>query len=245
MVLAVVIGAALVMIAVELRAPGRPWPTVAGWWTRALTFNALQLAVAVAAGRVWDPLFHRHRPFSADALGVAGGALVGYLTITLTYYFWHRARHRYDFLWRWFHQFHHSPQRIEIVTSFYKHPLELLVNGLLSSAIAYLVVGLSVEATAYAVLLTGLAELFYHWNVPTPHWLGYIIQRPESHCVHHESGLHAYNYGDLPLYDMLFGTFRNPRAWNGQCGFGEREHALVPMLAGKDVMAERATGGTE
>ena len=29
--------------------------------------------------------------------------------------------------------------------------------------------------------------------------------------LHHEFAVHARNYGDLPLWDMLFGTFANPR----------------------------------
>ena len=53
----------------------------------------------------------------------------------------------------------------------------------------------------------------------TPQWLGYLIQRPESHCVHHRMGVHYYNYADLPFWDMLFGTFRNPRQFMGECGF--------------------------
>ena len=48
----------------------------------------------------------------------------------------------------------------------------------------------------------------------------YIFQRPESHCVHHQEGLHSFNYADLPLWDMLFGTFRNPKEWQSRCGFG-------------------------
>jgi sterol desaturase/sphingolipid hydroxylase (fatty acid hydroxylase superfamily) len=114
-----------------------------------------------------------------------GGAAVGYVAITFVYYWWHRWRHKSSFLWRVFHQVHHSPQRIEIITSFYKHPVEVLANGILSSAIVYLGVGLRPGAAAGAVALSGLAELVYHWNVRTPHWLGYFIQRPESHCVHH------------------------------------------------------------
>ena len=43
------------------------------------------------------------------------------------------------------------------------------------------------------------------------------------------------NYGDLPLWDMLFGTFRNPREWNAACGFGDAELRLADMLAGRDV----------
>ena len=53
--------------------------------------------------------------------------------------------------------------------------------------------------------------MFQHANIRTPHWLGYIVQRPESHSAHHERGVHARNYGDLPLFDIIFGTFHNPR----------------------------------
>lgn len=232
----IVLSAALVMIACELGYPGRSWPGVAGWWGRAALLNLAQVGMVFLAGVAWDGWMVRHRLWSADKLGVAGGAIVGYLSITVIYYWWHRWRHEFDFLWRWFHQVHHSPQRIEVITSFYKHPFELLVNSILSSAILYLLVGVGPEAALVAVLITGLAELFYHWNVPTPHWLGYIIQRPESHCVHHQEGAHSYNYADLPLWDMLFGTFRNPRHFEARCGFGpEKEPLLVPMLRGVDV----------
>ena len=30
--------------------------------------------------------------------------------------------------------------------------------------------------------------------------------------MHHGRGVHRYNYSDLPLWDMVFGTFRNPGA---------------------------------
>ncbi|HEU5321631.1 MAG TPA: sterol desaturase family protein [Methylomirabilota bacterium] len=239
----VVAAVALGMIVWERAAPGRPWPRVAGWWARALSLNALQAAMVFVAGAAWDGWMLRHRPWSADGLGVPAGALLGYLVVTFVYYWWHRWRHEVGWLWRWLHQVHHSPQRIEVITSFYKHPLELLANGVLSSAIVYLVVGLGPAAASTAVLLTGLAELFYHWNVRTPPWLGYLIQRPESHCVHHQEGLHAFNYADLPLWDMLFGTFRNPGAWRGRCGFGPAgEPRLLAMLRGVDVVAAEARG---
>ena len=227
---------ALVMISIEVGRPGRAWPRVAGWWCRAALLNGFQALMVFAAGVAWDGWMFRHRPWSADALGAAGGAIVGYVVMTLIYYWWHRWRHEISFLWRWFHQVHHSPQRIEIITSFYKHPFELIANGMLSSGILYLLVGVEPQTAAYAVLISGLAELFYHWNVNTPHWLGYIVQRPESHCVHHQQGLHWYNFSDLPLWDMMFGTFRNPRQWEAACGLGpENEHRLVEMLGGVDL----------
>lgn len=231
----IVLGVALAMMAVEAATPGRPWPRVACWYTRVIVFNSIQAAMVWLAGVAWDGWMARNRLWSADGLGVVGGAIAGYLAITFVYYWWHRWRHESSFLWRWFHQLHHSPQRIEVVTSFYKHPFELLANSLLSSAILYLMVGLGPQAAAQTVLITGLAELFYHWNVKTPYWLGFIVQRPESHCVHHQEGVHSFNYSDLPVWDMLFGTFRNPRRWQARCGFGEKELLVWTMARGVDV----------
>jgi len=238
MFIVVLVGtAAVVMFIVERIGPGRSFPRVRGWWPRAIALNGCQVGATYLAGVAWDDWMVAHRPWSLDALGTELGALIGYLVITFIYYWWHRWRHEVGFLWRWVHQVHHSPQRIEVITSFYKHPVELLVNGVLSSAIVYLLVGLSPEAAAIAILVTGLAELVYHWNVRTPYWLGFVFQRPESHCVHHKTDHHAQNYGDLPLWDMLFGTFHNPREWDATCGFGEAEHALGPMLLGRDVVS--------
>ena len=60
-----------------------------------------------------------------------------------------------------------------------------------------MLVGVGPEAASLAVLVTGIAEFIYHWNVPTPYWLGFLIQRPESHGIHHQEGVHSYNYADL------------------------------------------------
>ena len=77
--------------------------------------------------------------------------------------------------------------------------------------------------------------LFCHLNVRTARWIGYIIQRPEQHAVHHTRGVHAYNYG-LPLWDMVFGTFRNPATWTEQAGFWDgASKKTFAMLVGRDV----------
>ncbi len=242
----IVLAAAALMIAIETARQGRRWPQVRGWWARAILLNSFQVAAVWVAGAGWNGWMLRHRPWSADALGVTGGALVGYLAITLVYYWWHRWRHQSAFLWRWIHQVHHSPQRIEVITSFYKHPFEIFVNSILSSAILYFGVGVGTEAASGAVMLSGLAELVYHWNVRTPHWLGYFFQRPESHCIHHQEALHSFNYADVPLWDMLFGTFRNPRHWEARCGFGpEGELRLAEMLRDVDINGPTAAGTTQ
>jgi sterol desaturase/sphingolipid hydroxylase (fatty acid hydroxylase superfamily) len=236
----VVLAAAVVMIVVERTRPGRAWPEVAGWWRRALAFNGLQALTVLTISRALDARFADARPVwatSLDALGPTGGALVGYVALTFVYYWWHRARHEVPLLWRWLHQLHHSPQRLEVLTSFYKHPLELVTNSVIPGVVLYLAVGVGAEAATGATCLAGLAELFYHWNVRTPRWLGFVIQRPESHCVHHEEGEHRKNYGDLPVWDMIFGTFENPAVFDRRCGLGAgAEERVLDLLAGRDVV---------
>jgi len=70
--------AALGMIIVETRRGGRQWPQVRGWWARALLLNGFQVGAVWIAGMVWNGWMLRHRPWSADALGLAGGSLLGY-----------------------------------------------------------------------------------------------------------------------------------------------------------------------
>ena len=86
------------------------------------------------------------------------------------------------------------------------------------------------------LLLTTFFSIFQHANINTPVWLGYIIQRPESHTIHHAKGIHAYNYSDLPVFDMLFGTFRNPKGYDSETGFYEGASArILEMILFRDV----------
>src|SRR3546814_16253966 len=79
--------------------------------------------------------------------------------------------------------------------------------------------GLSAEAAIVVSVVVTFLSMFQHANIKTPHWLGYLIIRPESHTLHHQRGVHRHNYCDLPLCDMNFGTFRNRRQWEGEAGF--------------------------
>lgn len=233
-----VLTVAVIMMLVELKAPGRNWKVVSGWWLRAALLNGFQVASVFIATYTWNKWFLGKSFWHAeDFLGASGAVILGYLVITFIYYWWHRWRHESQLLWNYLHQIHHSAQRIEILTAFYKHPAEIFINSILSSAILYLGLGMSPALASLVVLLTGLAELVYHWNVKTPYWMGFIFQRPESHCIHHKQGWHRQNFSDLPLWDMLFGTFNNPKDFEGQCGFSkDREMQLREMLLGRDVL---------
>ena len=101
----------------------------------------------------------------------------------------------------------------------------------------YPVHGLTPEAGAIAGAFLAFNAAFQHANIRTPRWLGYLVQRPESHGIHHGRGIHRWNYSDLPLWDMVFGTFRNPRApAPREAGFYTGASAkLAPMLAFRKV----------
>jgi sterol desaturase/sphingolipid hydroxylase (fatty acid hydroxylase superfamily) len=227
----------------ETMRPGWRLPAVRGWWWRVLAINGAQLAIVVVAGFTWERWASRASLLRlSDHVGPALGGLIAYFVATFIFYWWHRARHESDVLWRWFHQIHHSPQRLEVITSFYKHPIEMVVNSLIGSALVYALLGLTPEAGAVYTLCTALGEFFYHTNVTTPRWVGWFFQRPEMHRVHHQYGRHRNNYGDIVWWDWLFGTYENPATFDATCGFdADKEERLGAMLAWRDVhQAEEA-----
>ncbi|MCP5018223.1 MAG: sterol desaturase family protein [Ketobacter sp.] len=222
---------------VERSMPGWRLPQVKTWPLRVLLINAVQLGVVLLAGISWEHWLSSASVMHwSDYMPNWAGGLLAYFIATFVFYWWHRWRHEYDILWLAFHQIHHSPRRLEVITSFYKHPGEMVVNSLIGSVLVYSVLGLSVEAGLVYTACTALGEFFYHTNIKTPHWIGFVFQRPEMHRIHHQAGRHKNNYGDIVWWDMLFGTYENPKEWSGQCGFtAAREERLVAMLMYRDV----------
>lgn len=161
--------------------------------------------------------------------------LIGWFVGTFVFYWWHRLRHKKGF-WIIFHQIHHSASRIEILTSFYKHPIEILVNTFFTAIILFPLLGISLMASFWFNFLAATGEYFYHANVKTPGWLRYFIQTPELHSIHHQKDVHTYNFSDIPIWDRIFGTYKDTVEFTEECGFPkDNEKKLVPMLMFKDV----------
>ncbi|MDI3288770.1 sterol desaturase family protein [Polyangium sp. 15x6] len=235
------IGSTLAFLVLERVRPGRALPHVAGWHVRALFLNLAQLGITLALNRVWAWLFQGASLFTLSALGRPWlEGLVAWFVGTFFYYWWHRLRHA-DGFWRVFHQIHHSPARIEILTSFYKHPVEMLSDALLSAAIAYLLLGISLEGAFWFNFFAATGEYFYHGNFKSPRWLKWFIQTPELHSVHHQLDIHRYNFSDLPLWDRLFGTYKDADEFAPACGFPrDNERKIGAMLAFRDVYHDPA-----
>ena len=228
-----------VFLATEKLWPAREFPPRRGWQWIGVGFLLLIGTVStVVPLLVPEDWLAAHRWMDGSPLGIAGGAIAGYFVLSAVAYAWHRSVHNVGFLWRGFHQLHHSPQRVDIPGSVVFHPLEMIAQASMQLFVSMVVLGLDPVAAALVGYLAAFYGMFQHWNVRTPRWLGYVIQRPESHCVHHRKGVHYYNYADFPLWDILFGTFRNPRQYIGECGFEAPEDRRIgAMLAFKDVNA--------
>ena len=220
----------------EWLAPGRTLPHVAGWRTRSLVVFGLYFGLSSYLPLLWDGALARYRVFDLTSWGLLGGAAVGVLAYELGVYVWHRAMHGSGLLWRVFHQMHHSAERLDTYGAFYFSPLDMVGWTLLGSLVLVVGVGVVPGAATAILLVTAFLGIFQHANIRTPRWLGYWIQRPESHTVHHARGVHAFNYSDLPLWDVVFGTFRNPAGYEHETGLGAGASSrLWEMLTFRDV----------
>jgi sterol desaturase/sphingolipid hydroxylase (fatty acid hydroxylase superfamily) len=233
-----VVLATIIFLILERVFPGRELPKSKGWYFRAVLVNFVQLGITLATASLWIHLFDVSIfKLSTLDMPIAEG-FIGWFIGTFFFYWWHVIRHRSGF-WLIFHQIHHSPSRIEIVTSFYKHPIEILSDAILSALILYPLLGCSMVGAFWYNFFAAIGEYFYHANIKTPNWLRFLIQTPELHSVHHEYNVHKYNFSDIPVWDRLFGTYKDTTEFVDRCGFPSgAEEKLGDMLAFKDVYFE-------
>ena len=223
------------LILIEALFPARALPKVRGWIPRALAVFTFYFFLSSYLPLLWGESLAKIQLFNLGTLNPFIAAAIGVLIYELLVYVWHRAMHRNHWLWRSFHQMHHSAERLDSFGAFYFSPLDIVGFTFLSS-ISLTVVGLSAQAVTYFLYATMFLAVIQHINVRTPQWMGYIVQRPESHSVHHGRGVHHYNYSDLPLFDILFGTFRNPKEFVSESGFYDGASAKVAqILAFRDI----------
>ena len=209
-----------------------------GWVVKASIFFLFGGVISATIPPAVGAAIAGHVPFDLSMLGTLGGALVGLLGATFVRYWIHRGYHRSKRLWQWSHQLHHSAERLDIAGFAYSHPLEIAI-GASFAPITSVALGVTPEAAMVAGYVAFVLGLVEHLAVATPRWLGYIITRPEAHSLHHSRGVHAYNYS-LPIWDILFGTFRNPERFAEQTGFWDgASRRTFALLAGRDVATPR------
>ncbi|HTJ47604.1 MAG TPA: sterol desaturase family protein [Kofleriaceae bacterium] len=224
------------MLVVERVAPARDQPKPRRWLFKGIVFFVVTAGVATIPSVLLAPVFQPYAPLHLSELNVFLAGTIAFLVGDLMGYGIHRLQHNWGWAWRWTHQMHHSAERIDVAGSAFTHPFEPLFYAVVVTITSALL-GLSPEAAAFAGVLNAITATFAHANIRTPRWVGYVIQRPEAHSIHHTRGVHAYNYGAVVWWDVAFGTYRNPKDFDaGPSGFWNGASTkLWTMLAGRDV----------
>ena len=128
-------------------------------------------------------------------------------------YIGHRLSHQVPFLWR-FHSVHHSISEMDWLAAARVHPLDQIVTKALTIVPLY-VMGFSKATFGAYIGLATVHAVFIHANVRIKFGpLRWLIGSPEFHHWHHSNDPEAHNKnfaGELPLLDLLFGTFYLPK----------------------------------
>ena len=230
-------------LVLEALFPAQPdQPRVRGWRVIGIVGFVLMAILSTVPAILLAPVAEQVALVRLAPLGVVPSALLAYLLYTLISFGYHRACHASPLLWRLFHQIHHSAPRLDLSGAAFFHPTDMIAYALLT-AVVTLLVGLDAAGAALLGAIVAFGAFFQHLNVRTPWWMGLFIQRPEAHSLHHEIGVHARNYSDLPLWDMLFGSYENPDTFQTR-GYGFEAPAWRrwgAMLRFVDVNAPSAT----
>lgn len=242
----IVIGIYVALFLWESIFPGRKMPKMKFWVFRGVFAFMFYFFLASYLPLLWDNYLASYQLLDLSNFNPVATGIAGVVLYQFGVYVWHRAMHKNDGLWRVFHQMHHSAERIDIPSAFYFSPMDMIGWTFLSSLCFALIMGLSAQATTIVLLTLNFIGMFQHANIKTPQWLGYIIQRPESHSLHHARGVHAHNYSDLPVFDIMFGTFKNPKDFMPEAGFYDGASSQVlDMLMFKDLNAKEKSAEQE
>ena len=149
--------------------------------------------------------------FGAGPLGWATGFFAVLLFTDLLEYLFHRAQHRFSFMWK-MHELHHSAEHYDVTLAYRQYWLEPLFKTMFM----YPLVGILFKAPAGVGTAVGFVYLVNHHVAHlnlrySPRRIKFLFSHPQYHRMHHSRHERDYNrnFCDLlPLWDMLFGTLR-------------------------------------
>lgn len=178
-----------------------------------LLWNALAVTMLTAVhGAVLS-----HVPASARlavaSLPLAAQCIAAIVLGDLLVYWFHRASHASDFLWR-FHSVHHSSEQLDFLAAHREHPVDGLLTQLWQNLPA-IALGVPLGWLAGIATFRALWAIFVHSNVRVPLGpLRWVLGAPELHHWHHArvEKATAHNFANLaPWLDALFGTHHLPQ----------------------------------
>ena len=141
----------------------------------------------------------------------ATGLVLDLLLLDLFIYWWHRANHELDFLWR-FHAVHHFDRFLDASTAVRFHFGEVAISAVARAGFV-VATGMPLASVLLFEALVLIAAMFHHSNLQLPPALEAALARgvvtPSIHWVHHHAVRRDTdaNYATvLSVWDGLFGT---------------------------------------
>lgn len=145
-------------------------------------------------------------------LSVAGAPLafqtvVLFVLYTLFDYWSHRLDHSKVF-WP-LHRFHHSAESFSVLTAARVHPA--MFTAVVGAVLPGVFLGCDPAALAYVGLVVIIIRLLVHSRIESNFgWIGrWVVQSPLHHRLHHSLNRMPINLSLLPIWDRLFGTWRD------------------------------------
>ena len=202
------------------------------------------IVVSVQVGTIAVPAGLRA---TIGALPVVVQVVVATVIADLGFYLAHRVMHAVPWLWN-FHAVHHSSEQLDWLAAYRVHPVDqVLVKG--ASLVPMFVLGFSDVSIGIAAVIYQWQALISHSNVRVglgP--LKWLIATPEFHHWHHanQTEAHDKNFaGQLPLWDVLFGTAHMPGRMPTKYGVDEAmPHQYLQQLTYPFAMLTKAVSPT-
>lgn len=177
-----------------------------------LVFTTASVAVLVEVAKLWS----RHFPIvvaQVTAIPLPLRLVLAVILGDVAVYWFHRASHRFDFLWR-FHSVHHSSEHLDWLAAHREHPVDGVLTQLCQNAPAILLAA-PLGSIAWLAVFRGMWAVFVHSNVRVPLGpLRWMFGSPELHHFHHAllpEGTKVSNFANLaPWLDLVFGTHHLP-----------------------------------
>jgi sterol desaturase/sphingolipid hydroxylase (fatty acid hydroxylase superfamily) len=173
-----------------------------------LAFTGISVALLTRVAGLVDAtplpqLFDRVPPLAR----IVGGVLLGDVLV----YWFHRACHRFEFLWR-FHAVHHSSEHLDWLAAHREHPVDGILTQLCQN-LPIILLAAPIGSIAWLAAFRGIWAIFVHSNVRLPLGpLRFLFGAPELHHWHHAKAKRTeHNFANLaPWIDWVFGTHHLP-----------------------------------
>ncbi len=177
----------------------------------ALLSAAMSLGIVALSG-VWLRQTVAHwAGFGLDIAGLplAAQTALLFLLYSLFDYWSHRLDHSRAF-WP-LHRFHHSADDFTVLTAARTHPA--VFTAVVGTTLPGVLLGAAPEALADLSLLVMTLRLVIHSRIDSDFgWVGrWLLQSPRHHRLHHALNRLSINLALVPVWDRLFGTWREAR----------------------------------